>query len=52
MLVEEELITRAVLYRSKCKNPEELTSHSRVQDVPHSVVLVEVGRTLRNVNVG
>jgi hypothetical protein len=52
MLVEEESTTRAVLYRSECKNPEELASHSRVQDVLHSVVLVEVGRTLRNVDVG
>jgi hypothetical protein len=52
MLVEEELTTRAVLYRSKCKNLEELASYSRVQDILYSVVLVKVSRTLRNVNVG
>jgi hypothetical protein len=30
MLVEEELIIRAVLYRSECKNLEKLASYSRV----------------------
>jgi hypothetical protein len=38
-------------YRSKRKNAPELISHSSVQNVPDCVVLVEVGRTKRNVDV-
>lgn len=40
------------LYGSKRKNTADLVSNSLVHDVPDSVVLVEVGRTLRNVDAG
>jgi hypothetical protein len=39
------------LYRSKRKDTTELVSYSSVQDVLDCVLLLEVGRTKRNVNV-
>ena len=52
MLVKEYTARRGVLYGSERENPAELVSNILVHDVPHSVVLVEVDRTLRNVDVG
>ena len=51
VLVKEYTARRGVLYRSERENPAELVSNILVYDVPHSIVLVEVGRTLRNVDV-
>jgi hypothetical protein len=39
------------LYRSKHKDTTELISHSSVQDILDCVLLLEVGRTKRNVNI-
>jgi hypothetical protein len=39
------------LYRSKRKDTTELVSYSSVQDVLDCVLLLEVGRTKRNVDV-
>ena len=51
MLVKEHTTRRGILYRSKRKNPAELISNILVYNVPHSIVLVKVNRTLRNVNI-
>jgi hypothetical protein len=39
------------LYRSERKDTTELVSYSSVQDVPDCVLLLEVSRTKRNINV-
>jgi hypothetical protein len=49
---KEETAKKRIPYRSERENPAELISNSLVHDVPHGVVLVEVGRALRNVDVG
>ena len=51
VLVKEYTARRGVLYRSERENPAELVSNILVHNVLYSVVLVEVNRTLRNVNV-
>ena len=51
VLVEEYTIRRGVLYRSKRENLVELVSNILAYNVLHSIVLVEVSRTLRNVNI-
>ena len=50
--VKEHTARRGIPYGSERENPAELVSNILVHDVPHSVVLVEVSRTLRNVDVG